>query len=121
MKNLSYDRFANLLDSKGITPYKVHKDTGIATATLSDWKNGKSTPKPDKMQILADYFNVSLEYLITGNEREGGETYFLNEETKEIAQKIFANPYLKSLFDITKNMSPDRLKVLLEFIKNFEK
>lgn len=71
--NNSYERFAKILDNKGITPYRVHKDTGIATATLSDWKNGKSTPKQDKMKIIADYLCVGLEYLTTGSETKYSE------------------------------------------------
>ena len=61
-----YEIFEQLLKKHGITPYKVSKATGISTATLSDWKNGRSIPKSDKMQILADYFGVSFEYLTTG-------------------------------------------------------
>lgn len=58
-----YERFAQLLQENGVTPYRVAKDTGITQATLSDWKNGRSTPKQDKMQKIADYFNVSIEWL----------------------------------------------------------
>ncbi len=47
-----YERFALLLAENNVTPYRVSKDTGIATATLSDWKNGRSTPKNDKLQKL---------------------------------------------------------------------
>ena len=61
-----YERLALLLAENNVTPYRVSKDTGIATATLSDWKNGRSTPKNDKLQKIADYFNVSLDWL-TGN------------------------------------------------------
>lgn len=56
-----YDVFEKLLKEKGITPYRVSMDTGISQATLSDWKNGKSKPKADKLKILADYFGVSIE------------------------------------------------------------
>lgn len=38
--------------------------------TLSDWKNGKSTPKQDKLMKIADYFGVTVEYLMTGEEKE---------------------------------------------------
>lgn len=62
-------RFLNQLLSKyGVTAYKVAKETGITTATLSNWKQGKYTPKQDKLQKIADYFGVSLEYLMTGKE-----------------------------------------------------
>lgn len=63
-----YENFEKLLEERGISAYKVAKDTGIGTATLSNWKTGKYTPKQDKMQKIADYFGVTLEYL-TG-ERE---------------------------------------------------
>lgn len=65
-----YKKFETLLDVKQITPYKVSKDTGISTATLSDWKNGRSKPKADKLLILAKYFGVPVEYFL---EPEKGE------------------------------------------------
>ena len=36
-----YDKFLKLLEARGVTPYRVHKETGISSATLSDWKNGQ--------------------------------------------------------------------------------
>ncbi|MBA9087508.1 transcriptional regulator with XRE-family HTH domain [Fontibacillus solani] len=59
-----YKTFAKLLKERNVTAYKVAKETGIAQSTLSDWKNGRSTPKLDKLQKLADYFSVSLEFLL---------------------------------------------------------
>lgn len=60
----SYKKYAAVRDKKGITDYQVSKDTGIATATLSDWKNGISKPKTDKLKILAEYFGVGIEELL---------------------------------------------------------
>ncbi|WP_373264513.1 helix-turn-helix domain-containing protein [Hungatella hathewayi] len=59
-----YKKFERLCEKKGVTSYKVSRDTGIATATLSDWKNGRSKPKVDKLKILADYFGVPIEYFL---------------------------------------------------------
>jgi len=59
-----YKKFAELLEKTGKTPYRVSKDTGISTATLTSWKQGEYTPKVDKLKILADYFGVSLEELL---------------------------------------------------------
>ena len=115
-----YSIFEELLQKYGVSTYKVSKDTGIAQSVFSSWKNGISTPKQDKMQIIADYFNVSIEYLMTGKEKEGGETYYINDETREIAQEIFENPDLKSLFDMSRKMTPERLKAHIEFIKKMQ-
>ena len=94
-----YSIFEELLQKHGVSTYKVSKDTGIAQSVFSSWKNGISTPKQDKMQKIADYFNVSIEYLTTGIEKEGGEKYYLNEETTKMAQTIFENKELRMLFD----------------------
>lgn len=65
-----YEIFEKLLQKRNVTAYRVAKETGIATATLSDWKNGKSTPKTDKLQKIADYFGVSLDYLLGNQAKE---------------------------------------------------
>lgn len=59
-----YEKYAAIRDKRGVSDYQVWKDTGIATATLSDWKNGISKPKTDKLKILADYFGVTIEYFL---------------------------------------------------------
>ena len=107
-----YSIFEELLQKHGVSTYKVSKDTGIAQSVFSSWKNGISTPKQDKMQKIADYFNVSIEYLMTGKEKEGGETYYLNEETANMAQKIFENKKLRMLFDAAQDASPDDLQTV---------
>ncbi len=62
-----YEIFVQLLQQNNTTPYQVSKATGISQTTLSDWKRGRSIPKIDKLQKIADYFGVPLSY-ITGNE-----------------------------------------------------
>ena len=59
-----YEILAQLMKERGLTAYRVSMDTGVSQATLSDWKRGRSTPKLPKLQKLADYFGVSLEYLM---------------------------------------------------------
>lgn len=59
-----YEIFRKLLDEIDITPYKVAKETGLTSVMMSEWKRGKYTPKRDKLQKVADYLNVSLEFLM---------------------------------------------------------
>jgi repressor LexA len=59
-----YKKFEKLLLKSGKTAYQVSKDTGIATATLSEWKKGTYKPKADKLLKLAEYFGVSIEYFL---------------------------------------------------------
>lgn len=70
-----YEIYQRLLDEKGIKNADVSRATGISNMTLSDWKNGKTTPKQDKLLKIADYFGVSLDYLMTGKEPNAGSLY----------------------------------------------
>lgn len=107
-----YEIFSKLLQGYGVTPYKVSKETGVSQSTLSDWKKGKITPKSDTMKKIADYFGVSVDYLMTGKEKEGGEKYYLSDETAQVAQEIFENKELRALFDVQRDMEPEDLKAL---------
>ena len=60
----SYEKYASIRDKRNLTDYQVSKGTGIATATLSDWKNGVSKPKVDKLKVLADFLGVTIEDLL---------------------------------------------------------
>ena len=102
-----YEIFAELLKKKGVTPYQVHKATGVAQSSLSDWKNGKSKPKYEKMQKIADYFGVSVDYLL-GNEpkeKPAGQT------TDEPNEKIL------KFVEILRELPEDKLDLVIEMSK----
>ena len=65
-----YEIYQILLDEKGLKNADVARATGISNMTLSDWKRGKSVPKSDKMRKIAEYLNVSVDYLMTGKDME---------------------------------------------------
>lgn len=90
-----YEVFQKLCEGKGVTPYAVCKETGISKVTISDWKRGRSVPKQDKIQKLANYFGVPMEYIMTGEMPEGG---YSDPETAEIAQAILESKELRGLF-----------------------
>lgn len=58
-----YAKYAELRDKKQLTDYRVAIDTGIPQSTLSDWKNGKYTPKIDKLIKIAKYLGTTVEEL----------------------------------------------------------
>ena len=79
-----YEIFEQLLQKYGISAYKVSKTTGVTQSTLSDWKRGRSTPKSENMKKIADYFGVSIDYLMTGKEPEGKEPQLRPKDEKDI-------------------------------------
>lgn len=106
-----YEVYCKLRDEKGLKDADVVKATGITKSTFSDWKSGRSKPKQDKLQKIADFLEVSVDYLMTGEEKEG-DKYYLNDETAQVAQEIFENKELRALFDVQRDMEPEDLKAL---------
>ena len=64
MSDNSYSNFEKIINAKGISAYKVSKETGISTVTFSNWKSGKYTPKMDKIQTICDYLGVDTGMII---------------------------------------------------------
>ena len=84
-----YDIFEKLCEQNKVTPYRVCKETGITTATVSNWKAGRYVPKQDKMKKIADYFGVTVDYLMTGRENsEKKESELTIRDRKDIAKDL---------------------------------
>ena len=63
-----YHKYAELRDKVKVTDYEVAKQTGISTATLTNWKYGRYNPKINKLMALAKYFGVSIECFVEENQ-----------------------------------------------------
>lgn len=58
-----YEIFEQLLKERGLSIAEFSRLTGIAKSTLSDWKKGKFQLKDSKRRVIADFFDVTLDYL----------------------------------------------------------
>jgi transcriptional regulator with XRE-family HTH domain len=96
-EQIMYEIFEQLLLKHNVTTYKVAKETGIGQSTFTAWKTGVSTPKQDKLQLIADYFGVSIDYLITGREdiTEIPKSLLTLRDEKDIAKDL--NSIMKKL------------------------
>lgn len=59
-----YERIEQLRKAQKISQGKLEKELGFSNGSVSKWKN--STPTPERLQKIADYFNVTVDYLMTG-------------------------------------------------------
>ncbi len=57
------ERLEELLEEQGITKYKLSRDLNLSNSTIWNWQNG-CQPTADKLIKLADYFEVSTDYLL---------------------------------------------------------
>lgn len=107
-----WEVFDRLREDRGLSLYQIGKAIGINPSMFSNWKAGRYVPKQDKLQKIADYFGVSLEYLMTGEE----PGYYTNPETADMAQEIFENHDLRLLFDAARDASPEDLQLVHQML-----
>lgn len=106
-----YERIEKLRKLRKISQGKLEKELGFSNGSISKWKS--SMPNPERLKKLADYFGVSVDYLMNG---EGSDIkYYINEETAETAQQIFEND--KVLFDVYRSADKERL---IEYAKRLK-
>lgn len=113
---LTYETIKKLCKNKGVTVTGAEKELGFARGSLC--KIGTNKPSADKVQKIADYFGITTDYVITGEEPSG---YYLNEETAKLAQEMLEDEDMRSLFDMKRNMPPERFKAHMEFMRNLYK
>ena len=59
-----YAKYLELRDARNLTDAKVSEATGIPRSTFTDWKNGRSVPKIEKIIKIAEFFGVSVDELV---------------------------------------------------------
>lgn len=73
-------KIKDLANEKGVSLSELERSIGISNGSISKWE--KSSPKADTLQKVADYFNVSVDYLLG---RTNNRFYGLSDEQKEIS------------------------------------
>lgn len=63
-----YDNYLKLLLESGKKNADVARGTELSPTVFSEWKKGKSVPNTEKLFKIAQFFHVSMEYLLTGND-----------------------------------------------------
>jgi transcriptional regulator with XRE-family HTH domain len=106
----------DLCKKNGISVNKLEKDLGFAKGYIS--KLDKHTPNSAKLQLIADYFNITLDFLMKNNESElSDRKYYINEDTAEVAQQIFENKDMQLLFKVARG---EKAESLINYAKKLE-
>lgn len=101
----------------GLTLADVAEAVGVRAATVSRWESGDiANMRRDKIEALARVLGLSpLEIL--GREPVSNDRYYINEETAQIAQRIYEDKELRALFDAAADASPEDLQTIHTMLK----
>ena len=114
-KNIQY-----YMDNYGKTRQDMCEALGVKYTTFTDWVKGNSYPRIDKIELMANYFGISKADLVEDHNDFSDDHYYLNDETRQIAQEAFENPELRTLFKVARDIPPERLKAHIEFMKSLK-
>ncbi|UXS57033.1 helix-turn-helix domain-containing protein [Staphylococcus delphini] len=73
-KQVMAKNISRLMKENNIDRKKLSNDLKVKYTTLSDWINAKTYPRIDKIELLADYFNVTKADLVEDKEKQVLET-----------------------------------------------
>ena len=115
------------MDQMRIDRISFAKAIGVPYSSVTDWVNGKTYPRIDKIQRMADFFGIEKADLVERRtdraiDRTDGQRpqYYLDNEAIVISQELFENPDLRVLFDAARGAKPENLRLAAEMLRQFK-
>jgi transcriptional regulator with XRE-family HTH domain len=115
----SVERVKAICKERKIPISKIEKDLGFANGYIGQLRKGVFPA--DRLKNIAEYLDVSTEYLLSGYDNESKNKYYISEETAEMAKTLFENRNLRVLFDAAKDASPEDLKTTYDMLMALKK
>lgn len=115
---INYEKYAIIRNSKGLKDSDIAKRAGIYQSVLTDWKQGKSIPKYDKMQKIAEA--LEMDYFAFVGPVGKFSSLNPNRHTlviEETPEQKFDNELLR----LYHNATPDAQKSVMTLLKNSQK
>lgn len=121
-----YEIYQKLRDERGLKDSDVAREASVSKSTFSDWKVGRSKPGIKKLQKIADFFGVTVDYLMTGKEEESKEKIHTDdlkqkfEELKELLESGKMQPLRydgQPIDDNTKELLLKQVEISMAMMK----
>lgn len=96
---------------------------GVSDKTVSSWEINRTEPKMGMVEKISSALHCKKTDIIGIDELQDTDSnskYYLNDETRQIAQDVFENPELRSLFKAARDLSPERLRAHISFIESLK-
>lgn len=108
------DKISILLKEQGKKQKDLTDYLGVTKNAFSNWKSGNNTSYMKKLPQIADFFDVSVDYLL-GKATEPDKTG--NTELEEYLEELRTRPEMKMLFNLTKNATKEDVEKAVKIIE----
>lgn len=114
-------RVFELMTERNFKKVDIAECLGISKSAITQWEKKGTEPTYEQCAKLAKLFDVSVDYLFSGDAVPFGNPddlgYFLDPETLKYAEELRRNPELKAVFDVARDMSKEKLEAIYNVIK----
>ena len=112
-----YERFKELCNNRRETPNSVCVKLGLSQAAAPYWKKSGKPPKRETLELLAEYFGCSVEYLL-GREKTVADVFGILEKGIEAEKENAPARFSRSeIFSILSQLTDEELDILLDYAK----
>lgn len=108
------------MNKKNVTNTDICKVLGFSLSTFSDWIHARTYPRIDKIELMANYFGISKADLVEEHTEESSNTYYLNDDAREMAQFMYDNPEYKVLFDASRKVKKEDIEFVKQMLDRFK-
>lgn len=108
-----FDRYCELCADKGLSPTKAAVNMGISRSAVSAWKKGDRTPQGESLAKIADYFDVTVDYLLEKTDQK-------EKASAQKSEGITDEDLKFALFDAPEEITDDIMDEVKRFAKYVE-
>lgn len=108
-----YEIFEQLLQEHNLTAYQFCKESGVPQSTISAWKKNNSSLSPKYQSVVANYFGVTIDYLMGNNTENASNTISAKDNNER--ELLLLCRKIEGISEDDKNDFVDFLKHNMDF------
>lgn len=111
------ERLKELRTQRGYSQSELAKKLEVSKSTISMLEVGSRKPSFEMLELIGDFFNVTVDYLLG---KEFGSIYYLDPQVAELAKEVFERDELKVLFDTVKDIPKEDIETVIKMINGLK-
>ena len=109
-------RLKYYLAKYNMTQLDLAKRLNVGTTTVSNWCNGLKSPRMGKVDAMCEIFHCKRSDLM----EDRPESYYIEEDAREMAEFMFRHPEYKVLFNASRNVKKEDIEFVANLLERFK-
>lgn len=116
-----YERIENLCVDLGINITQMCREADVPRGNLTDLKKGRQMGlSAQNLNKIANYFNVSVDYLLTGEQKEKAPIDVVDEDLRVYLDELRNRPEMRMLFSTTKTATKAQIEAIVKMVEEMQ-